>query len=246
MSDNDNDNNNNNKPIIPIKELQDGTSLDAQERVCTVTYPNNIPIPNGHLRLQMRLHNLWHRATYIVITYNTGDDDTNQDNTKIIVQKRSQLKDFGPGLLDPSPGGIVGYNESYDDNAMRELQEEMGITITTTTNNNNNTSLTKILNFNYQDDNVKVFGQLYECKLSSSYYNDDNDNDDNVIISKLNLQKEEVEKVFCMTINEIQQHIKENSQDFMPDSLYAIQLYFEYINNNNNKREKEKQVEMNE
>ena len=108
MSDNDNDNNTNNTiPIIPIKELQDGTSLDAQERVCTVTYPNNIPIPNGHLRLQMRLYNLWHRATYIVITYNTGDDDTNNNNKNKNIMD-STIDDNGNDESDESDGGSGG------------------------------------------------------------------------------------------------------------------------------------------
>ena len=56
------------------KSLEEGTSLDARERVCTVDENNN-PTPTGHTRAEMRLNNLWHRATYIVVRYdpdNTG------------------------------------------------------------------------------------------------------------------------------------------------------------------------------
>lgn len=157
--------------IIPIKALKDGTSLDAKELVCTVSYPDNVPTPKGHLRSQMRLHNLWHRATYIVVTYQDNNNNNNNNNrddddtTKIIVQKRSQLKDFGPGLLDPSPGGVVGYGETYEDNAKREIQEEMGINIIINDNDNNNyniNTLTKLFN---------LFIKMIELKYLVNYSN---------------------------------------------------------------------------
>eukprot|EP00586_Coscinodiscus_wailesii_P017726 CAMPEP_0172507342 /NCGR_PEP_ID=MMETSP1066-20121228/202975_1 /TAXON_ID=671091 /ORGANISM="Coscinodiscus wailesii, Strain CCMP2513" /LENGTH=67 /DNA_ID=CAMNT_0013284863 /DNA_START=26 /DNA_END=226 /DNA_ORIENTATION=+ len=48
--------------------LLEGTTLNASEHVCTVD-ENNIPTPNGHLRNEMRLNRLWHRATYIIVRH---------------------------------------------------------------------------------------------------------------------------------------------------------------------------------
>ena len=56
------------------QSLQDGTSRDAQERVCTVT-KDNVPTPEGNLRSEMRLKNLWHRATYILVRHSGEDND---------------------------------------------------------------------------------------------------------------------------------------------------------------------------
>lgn len=47
---------------------------------------------------------------------------------RILLQKRSQDKKSYPGYWDTAAGGNIGYGESYDAAATRELQEETGIT----------------------------------------------------------------------------------------------------------------------
>jgi len=37
------------------------------------------------------------------------------------------IKDYCPGYLDPMAGGVVQFGESYEENAEREAEEEMGI-----------------------------------------------------------------------------------------------------------------------
>ena len=49
-------------------------------------------------RSQMRAENLRHRATYIVVHDGMG---------KILVQRRTEIKDFHPGFLDATAGGVV-------------------------------------------------------------------------------------------------------------------------------------------
>lgn len=49
-------------------------------------------------REQMRAQCLRHRATYIVVHDGMG---------KILVQRRTETKDFLPGMLDATAGGVV-------------------------------------------------------------------------------------------------------------------------------------------
>ncbi|ETV89263.1 hypothetical protein, variant 3 [Aphanomyces astaci] len=80
---------------------------------------------------EQKIFNLPHRATYVVVRNSAG---------LYYVQRRSSTKDYCPGLLEPMAGGVVGFGESYDESAYRELDEEMGI---------RNTPLTHITTFSY-------------------------------------------------------------------------------------------------
>jgi len=61
---------------------------------------------------------LWHRAVHILALNKKGD---------VFLQKRSALKDVCPGLWDSSAAGHVDAGESYEDCAVRELGEELGL-----------------------------------------------------------------------------------------------------------------------
>lgn len=50
---------------------------------------------------QQRRDNLPHRATYVFIQAPGGESET---NPVLWVQKRTMIKDYCPGLLDPSTG----------------------------------------------------------------------------------------------------------------------------------------------
>ncbi|MGL4860110.1 MAG: NUDIX hydrolase YfcD [Enterobacteriaceae bacterium] len=69
-------------------------------------------------RVQMRQHNLRHRATYIIVHDGMG---------QILVQRRSAGKDINPGLLDAAAGGVVQSGEGMLQSARREAEEELGI-----------------------------------------------------------------------------------------------------------------------
>ena len=60
------------------------------------------------------MNKLPHRATYIFLV----DPRTK----RLHVQRRSDLKDYCPGYLDPTPGGVVGVGEGYGENAEREVR----------------------------------------------------------------------------------------------------------------------------
>ncbi|WP_238530725.1 NUDIX hydrolase YfcD [Pantoea ananatis] len=69
-------------------------------------------------RAQMRAQCLRHRATYIVVHDGMG---------KILVQRRTEIKDFMPGKLDATAGGVVQSGEDMLESARREAEEELGI-----------------------------------------------------------------------------------------------------------------------
>lgn len=198
--------------VLPLESLEAGTSLDAQERVFTVT-PDNAPTPQGHMRKEMRLKNLWHRASFIVIQYNKNknSNESSSSSCSYLVQKRSKFKDFGPGLLDGSPGGVLGYGETYLENASREIGEEMGIDISD--GNSYGNTMERLLDFSYQDDRVKVYGELFIAAYNGP-------------LEALKLQEAEVEEIMVMSKSEIVERILNFPEDFIPDSLYAMKLYF--------------------
>jgi len=62
----------------------------------------------------------FHRSAHIVLFNSAG---------QLFVQLRSRFKDTAPGLWDTSAAGHVDSGESYEACAIRELQEELGVTI---------------------------------------------------------------------------------------------------------------------
>ncbi|MCU1395630.1 MAG: hydrolase [Ilumatobacteraceae bacterium] len=70
-------------------------------------------------RREMRAGNLRHRAVFIAVQGTDG---------RLFVHQRSFDKDVRPGAWDIAVGGVVGAGESYDHAAVRELEEEIGIT----------------------------------------------------------------------------------------------------------------------
>ena len=64
---------------------------------------------------------LWHRASYVYVITDEAH------GSKLLVQKRTMKKDYCPGFFDLSTGGVVGEGEDDDINAVREVEEEIGI-----------------------------------------------------------------------------------------------------------------------
>lgn len=202
------------------RRLEDGTSLNASERIGVVTAKDPNKVIRCVTRNQMRLQNLWHKATYVVIRHVAHHVGQFED-TYILVQKRSMLKDYGPGKLDPTPGGVVAFQEDPTDNAIRELQEEMGIQIQHVLNHDDDSDETEtrntlkwIFNFPYQDNRVKVWGHLYECVYHGALHD-------------LKLQVEEVDQVHRLSLQQVNELLQNNPHAFLPDACHAIRLYLQ-------------------
>lgn len=65
---------------------------------------------------------LRHRAVHVLV-FNT--------RRQLFLQKRAMSKDINPGLWDSSAAGHVDAGEHYDYCAVREMTEELGITVAT-------------------------------------------------------------------------------------------------------------------
>ena len=197
------------------RRLEAGTTLDATEIVCTVS-ESNVPTPTGHPRKDVRLKNLWHRATYIIVRHEEdggkkdGDDD-DDNSIHLLVQRRSKFKDYCPSKLDPAPGGVVGFGEDCFDNAKRELEEEMGIDVTSRSSPN---VIRKLFTFPYQDESVRCWGDLFELQYTGS-------------LEDIRCQQEEVDEVLRMSLADIKRNVASNGGDWMPDGLHALKLYLQ-------------------
>lgn len=138
-------------------------------------------------RRQMRAENLRHRATYIVVHDGMG---------KILVQKRTDIKDFYPGYLDATAGGVVTQGENILDSAKREAQEELGVS---------GVPFAEHGLFYYEGDNCRIWGGLFSCVSHGPFA----------------LQESEVVEVSWLTPDEISARCDE----FTPDSLKALSLW---------------------
>lgn len=185
------------------QSLLAGTSLNAEERICIVDEAN-VPLPGGGRRADMRLYNLWHRATYILVQHQ-ADHVGQHEDTYVLVQRRSVLKDYCPGKLDPTPGGVVGVDESYELNATRELEEEMGIKC----------QVERLFCFPYEDDLVRVWGGFFKAVYHGA-------------LKDLKIQKEEVDEVMRISLQELKGWIDHKPEDFMPDACHAMRLFFQF------------------
>src|SRR4051812_43778026 len=65
---------------------------------------------------------LRHRAVHVLVFNSRGE---------VFLQKRSMLKDCFPGAWDSSASGHLQPGETYDDCAMREVEEELGFRLPT-------------------------------------------------------------------------------------------------------------------
>ncbi len=71
-------------------------------------------------RSEVHARGLLHRAVHVLVFNSRG---------AIFLQKRSMKKDRQPGVWDSSCSGHVDSGENYDETAVRELQEEIGLDI---------------------------------------------------------------------------------------------------------------------
>jgi len=159
--------------------------LAGQEWVDIVNEDNEVIAQCS--REQMRAERLRHRATYIVVHDGMG---------KILVQRRTEHKDFLPGMLDATAGGVVQSEETMLDSARREAEEELGIA---------GVPFAEHGLFYFEDEHCRVWGALFSC----------------VSHGPIALQEEEVSEVFWM----VPEEITARCDEFTPDSLKALALW---------------------
>ncbi len=71
-------------------------------------------------RREVHARGLLHRAVHVLVFNAAGE---------LFLQKRSMSKDTAPGAWDSSASGHVDSGENYDECAVRELREEIGLAL---------------------------------------------------------------------------------------------------------------------
>ncbi len=80
-------------------------------------------IPTGDTKTKAEIHEqgLWHRSSHVWVYDSTGN---------ILLQLRAKNKDSSPGLWDISAAGHVDAGETPEFAAVREVEEEIGLSTT--------------------------------------------------------------------------------------------------------------------
>ncbi len=157
--------------------------MNPQQELVAIVDEHN-QVVGSATRCEMRSKSLPHRATYIAIFNSAGE---------LYVQRRTMTKDIYPGLFDPVAGGVVQAGESYEESAVRELAEEMGI---------EGVPLEPQFEFYFTDGACKVWGRLFRCQWDGP----------------VAPQPEEVAEVLMFTPSAV----LADPGAFTPDGYYAI------------------------
>ncbi len=162
--------------------------VDAAEEIVAVVDENNTVVGSVP-RKEMRAKALPHRATYVLVFNSRG---------QLYVQKRTMTKDVFPGYYDPAAGGVVLAGEEYEQGALREVEEEMGV---------RGVPLTPLFRFYHQETRNRVWGAVFSC----------------VYDGEIVLQEEEVESGAFMAVPDILRMAQ--TEPFTPDGLYVLKRY---------------------
>ena len=158
-----------------------------------------IPIVNqydeviGHKEREEKLDTDIARATGVWVTNEKGE---------ILLAQRGFDRPFHPGLWGHAAGGMVEEGESYESNALKEAEEEIGLTGIKLFS-----EYTIPANIGYS-----VFFRCFSTEVDSSY--------------KFVKQDSEVEQVKWFTKEELRRAYGERKERFVPNFDQAIKHFF--------------------
>lgn len=92
--------------------------MNEPEEILDVVDEDNVVVGNTP-KAEVYTKLLNHRIVHVLV-FNTAGE--------MLLQLRSKNKSFMPGYWVTSAGGHVGSGETYEVAALRELQEELGVT----------------------------------------------------------------------------------------------------------------------
>jgi len=150
-------------------------------------------------RADVRAQNLPHRCSYCLVL--------DAEERRVLVQRRVASKETYPSHWDPCPGGVMGPNESFEENGVRELDEEMGIVIGSVLSP---WPPERLFDFWYEDERVRNWGRLLKVQFSGD-------------VADLKLQAEEVETAAWLSLVELAQLLE--AGPVSPDSAVAIRRW---------------------
>lgn len=156
---------------------------------------NNESLHLEKMKSEAHKSGLWHRAAHIWI-YNS--------NWEILLQLRAKNKELYPNMWDASAAGHVSAWEEPITSALREMEEEIGLSVQE-----------KDLEF-FEIRKVKM---IYKEMINNEFFyvyflRFDGD------INTLTLQKEEVEKIQFLSADTIEEELKNHPEKYFPHGKY--------------------------
>jgi len=144
------------------------------------------------LRAEMRRLHLIHRASYILVF---------NGRRELFLQQRTENKDIYPGRFDIAAGGVVLAGETYEQSAVRELREELGI---------GDVPLVHHFDHYYADADNRVWGRIFSCRHEGPFV----------------LQEEEVADGRFLPLADILAMIR-SPERFTPDGIEILGRFVE-------------------
>ena len=149
--------------------------------------------PSGQVRERTLVHlnGDWHRTSHVWVVRRRGDGGHD-----LLLQKRSRGKDSFGGCYDISSAGHIPAGQDYLESALRELKEELGIAAEP-----EDLRLVGVHDGRYEGE---FHGRIFKNHEKSHVFAYEKP----VEIEKLKLQKEEVESVKWMRIEDVLAAVK--------------------------------------
>src|SRR5262245_44457073 len=144
-------------------------------------------------RQEMRGRRLPHRCVYILVFNGRGE---------LFVHLRTPTKDVYPGYWDVAIGGVLAAGESFDEGALREGREELGVEI----------KPEPLFPFRYEDAYSVVQAVVYRAVHDGPFH----------------LQAEEIVRGEFLPLAEVAERAKRDM--FCPDGLAALAEYRKRMN----------------
>lgn len=138
-------------------------------------------------RSEVHASGLLHRAVHVLVFNSQGE---------IFLQKRSMKKDRQPGVWDSSCSGHVDSGEDYDQTAVRELGEEIGLKLSVPPQ--------RLFKINACPETDAEFVWVYRCENNGPFQ----------------LQPDEIEKGDWFSPDYVSQWIEEKPQEFATAFVY--------------------------
>jgi isopentenyldiphosphate isomerase len=141
-------------------------------------------------RSVVRRDNLRHAATAVLVR---------DPARRIYLHRRTESKDWAPGHWDVAAGGVIALGEQPDDSALRELEEELGIT---------GVQLVALGRHLYEDETTRCFEYIYEVTWDGPVRH----------------QPEEVVEGHWATLDELAVLLTDPAIAFVPDTRQLLHL----------------------
>jgi len=146
-------------------------------------------------RKNIHAQHLIHRGVHVFVVNSRGE---------ILVQKRSQKKNYYPGFYDTSVGAQVLSGETYKEAAIRETQEELGF---------KPKKLIKICDYHSYSDRQRENRRLFLCFHEGPF----------------KIDKEEVESACFFSSKRIEDEIKKGKKKFTEGFKISFKKYICYL-----------------